>query len=423
LTSTADRALSVDQLDHRGTTSHEVYTAGFYEGDWDFSVRLLLGKSTRGGTDIGEVLATVATVKPKDDEGWFAAWVALGDRIAAIAESSAGRGHRVSAARAYMRAANYYATAVNAISALDEDTDRLLPTFRKHRAAWEGFLANTRWPVERIDIPYEGSSMPGWFFRPDSSDTARKTLVMTLGSDEAITGMWNQGVEGALERGYNVVMYEGPGQQSMLFERDIPFRPDWEKVLTPVVDHLLTRADVDPDKLTLYGVSQAGYWVPRALAFEHRFAAAIADGGVVDVARIWTGHIPHRLMAAYQKGDKERFDKEMAFGFRMPGTRAAKLTWNFRSRPYGVSGYSQALDAVMQYNLTDVAAQITTPLYIIDVDGDQFFGGQPAELAALVPGATYARFTQAEGASFHCQPMARELTEQRMFDWMDEQIR
>ena len=420
--STTEQAVTVEQLDHAGRTSHQVYTAGFYEGDWDFSVRLLLGKSTRGGTDIGEVLATIAKVEPKDDEGWFAAWVALGERIAGIAESSAAGGHRVSAARAYLRAANYYATAVNAISALDEGTDRLLPTFRAHRAAWEGFLANTHWPVERIDIPYEGSSMPGWFFRPDNADGPRRTLVMTLGSDEAITGIWGQGVEGGLERGYNVVLYEGPGQQSMLFERGIPFRPDWEKVLTPVVDYLLTRDDVDPDRIGVYGVSQAGYWVPRALAFEHRFAAAIADGGVVDVARTWTQHIPHRLLAAYLKGDKERFDKEMGWAFHLPGTRAAKLAWNFRSRPYGVSGYSAALDAVAQYNLTDIAGQIRTPLYVIDADGDQFFSGQPAELAALVPGSTYARFTQTEGASFHCQPLARELTEQRMFDWLDDQI-
>ena len=80
------------------------------------------------------------------------------------------------------------------------------------------------------------------------------------------------------------------------------------------------------------------------------------------------------------------------------------------------------LDVVAQYNVKDVAAQITTPLYIIDADGDQFFAGQPAELAALVPGSTLIRFTQADGASFHCQPLARELTEQRMLDWMDEQI-
>ena len=81
------------------------------------------------------------------------------------------------------------------------------------------------------------------------------------------------------------------------------------------------------------------------------------------------------------------------------------------------------LDVVATYNVKDVAAQITTPLYVIDADGDQFFAGQPAELAALVPDATLIRFTQADGASYHCQPLARELTEQRMFDWMDEQIR
>jgi prolyl oligopeptidase family protein len=421
MTTTSAPALTVAELDHGGKTSHEVYTAGFYEGDWDFSVRTLLGKATRGGADIGEVLATIAPIKPKDDQAWFAAWVALGERIAGIAESCAARGHRVSAARAYLRAANYYAVAVNAVSALG-DTEQLLPTFRAHRAAWEGFVATTRWSVERIDIPYEGTSMPGWIFQPDASGAVRPTLVMNLGSDEAITGVWSEGGEGALERGYNVVVFEGPGQQSMLFERGIPFRHDWEKVLTPVVDYLMTREDVDPDQLTLYGVSQAGYWVPRALAFEHRFAAAIADGGVVDAARAFHQYIPHRILAAYLKGDKERFDKEMEFGFRLPGTRTGKLRWNFRSRPYGVTGYSALLDAVAQYTVADIAGQITTPLYITDPDGDQFYGGQSAELAALVPGSTHVRFTQAEGASYHCQPLARELTEQRMLDWMDEQL-
>lgn len=421
MTTTSDTALTVKQLNHHGTTSHEVYTAGFYDGGWDFTVRSILGKSSRGGSDVGEVLSTIARVKPKDHEGWFAAWAALGERVADIAAASARRGHRVSAARAYLRAANYFATAVNAIDGL-EGTEQLLPTFRPHRAAWEGFVANTRWPVERVDIPYEGTSMPGWLFHPDTSGTAGPTLVMNNGSDEAISGCWCEGAEAGLERGYHVLLFDGPGQQSMLFERAIPFRHDWENVLTPVVDFLAARDDVDAGKITLYGVSQAGYWVPRALAFEHRFAAAIADGGVVDVASSWFEHIPNRLLSLYHKGDKAKFDKEMTFGMRMPGSKSVRETWAFRSRPYGVSGYSTVLDAVSRYIVKDVAGQITTPLYITDPDGEQFFDGQPAELAALVPGATLARFTQAEGASYHCQPMARELTEQRMFDWLDERI-
>ena len=245
--------------------------------------------------------------------------------------------------------------------------------------------------------------------------------MVNNGSDGALSGVWCECAQGGLERGYNVLLFDGPGQQSMLFERDIPFRPDWEKVLTPVVDFLLGRDDVDAEKLAVYGVSQAGYWVPRALAFEHRFAAAIVDGGAVDVGRTWFARVPPPLLALYEQGEKEKFDTEMAYG--MQGAKTAQETWEFRARPYGVSGYSAVLDAVSHYTVHDIAGQITTPLYVTDPDGEQFFPGQSAELAALAPGATPARFTQEEGASYHCQPMARELTEQRIFDWLDEQLK
>jgi dienelactone hydrolase len=364
----------------------------------------------------------VAAIKPGDRGGWFDAWITLAERVAASAEASAAACHRVSAARAYLRAADYFAVAVNSIDGLDGDTVKLLPAFRAHRAAWEGFVANTRWPVERVDIPYEGSSMPGWLFSPDTFGAERPTLVMNNGSDGSISGNWCEGAEGGLERGYHVLMFDGPGQQSMLYERDIPFRHDWERVLAPVVDFLVARDDVDASKLALYGVSQAGYWVARALAFEHRFAAAIADGGVVSVGRTWFGNLPPQLLALYRSGDKATFDHQMRQGMAAPEAAGVRETWAFRARPYGVQGYSAVLDEVAKYDVTGVAGQITTPLYITDPDGEQFFPGQPAELAALVPGATLARFTQQEGASRHCQPMARELTEQRMFDWLDEHI-
>ena len=165
----AQPSLSVKDLDHRGKASHEVYRAGFYESGWDFSVRSILGKSTRHGAEPGEVLATIAEVGPKDHAGWFAAWVALGERVLGIAEVAAAAGHRVSASRAYLRAANCLAVAVEAIDGLDGDTSPLLPTFRRHREAWDGFVATTHWTVERCDIPYAGSSMPGWFVSPDAS--------------------------------------------------------------------------------------------------------------------------------------------------------------------------------------------------------------------------------------------------------------
>jgi len=203
----------------------------------------------------------------------------------------------------------------------------------------------------------------------------------------------------------------------MLFERGVPFRPDFEAVLTPVLDAATAYPGVDPDRVVVYGISQGGYWVTRALAFEHRPAAAVVDPGVVDVAASWTGRMPHSLLKHLDAGDDRRFDKEMALGMRLsPGTAR---TWRFRARPYGTDGYAATVRAVRQYDARDVAGRITTPLLITDPEDEQFWPGQPAELARLTPGvSTLVRFTAAEGANHHCQPLARALTEQRMFDWL-----
>ena len=404
---------------------HEAFTAGFYRNrDFDFDVRIALGGAASGSTDVGEILSAIATVGEKDHEGWFRAWLGLGDRIRGLADASAAAGHRVSASAAYLRAASYYATAVNAVDGL-KTADALLPTFRRHRAAWDRFVDTTAVPVERVELPYEsGTSLPGYFFSPPMPLAAgpRPTLLMVNGSDGPISGLWGSGAFGALGRGYNVLLFDGPGQQTMLFERGVPFRPDFEAVVTPIVDYLLGRGDVDADRLAVYGISQAGYWVPRALAFEHRFAAAIADPGVVDVSTSWTAHLPKGMRQLLESGQKEKFDREMALGMRFSGDAAR--TWAFRARPFLRDGYFDTLSEVLRYRLDAAdAARITTPLLITAPEDEQFWPGQSQRLAELVgDDAVVVPFTAAEGASAHCEPMARTLADQRMFDWLDERL-
>ncbi|MFS0910937.1 alpha/beta hydrolase family protein [Microbacterium sp. 179-I 3D2 NHS] len=387
--------------------------------DYDFEIRTALGHASAGAGDPGEILAATEQVRKNDHEGWFDAWKALADRTAQIADTAAGRGHRVSAADAYLRASAYYGVAVNALSSLD-DTTRLQPTFAEQRKTWDGFIAHTSADVTAIRIPYEDDALPGYWFRGASGATA-PTLIAVNGSDGALAGLWASCIEAALARGYNVLAFDGPGQQSQLFEKNIPFRPDWEHVLTPVLDHVLTLDGVDPDKVAVYGISQGGYWVARALAFEHRFAAAITDPGVVDVSTSWTSHLPPSLTKLLDAGDMAKFDKEMAFGLKFSPETAR--TWAFRARPYGTTGYGETIQAVRTYTMADVAGQITTPLLILSPENEQFWPGQAQQLADLTSSvSTVIPFTAAEGADGHCQPMARALTAQRMFDWLDEKL-
>ena len=155
--------------------------------------------------------------------------------------------------------------------------------------------------------------------------------MVTNGSDGAVSDLWTSAVAGALARDWNAFVYDGPGQQSMLFERETCFRPDWEAVLTPVIDVLAAREDVDAHRMTGYGISQAGYWLPRALAFEHRLLAAVVDPGVVDVSTSWMGRLSMGMRESLDSGGRERFNRDMGLAAKIP---SLGRTLAFRGRPY-----------------------------------------------------------------------------------------
>jgi hypothetical protein len=171
------------------------------------------------------------------------------------------------------------------------------------------------------------------------------------------------------------------------------------------------------------GISQGGFWVPRALAFEHRFTAAVADPGVVDVSSSWIEPLPGSLRKELEEGKQEQFDRNMRIGERFSRSTTALLT--FRGEPYGLHDDSRfkLYETVMQYRLGDEVDRIETPLLITDPEGEQFWPGQSQELYDRLPGPKeLVRFTAAEGAGRHCEPMAPALRDARVFDWLDRYL-
>ena len=278
--------------------------------------------------------------------------------------------------------------------------------WEQHRAAWDRFVDLAGLAVERIEIPYEGTALPGYFFRAGPAGELRRTLIFNNGSDGPVTGAWVQGIADALERGWNAVTFDGPGQNAALVRQGLLFRPDWEKVITPVVDHLLTWPDVDPGKIALLGVSQAGYWVPRSVAFEPRIAAAVADPGVVDVAATMTEADSSFRMKMMEAGEKDKFDKDMGLALRF--SSATRLMMAFRMRPYGTTSPYEFFTAARGYALTDeMIGKITCPVLVTEPEHEQFWPGQSRELYDKLPGPkALAVFTEEEGADSHCEPPA-----------------
>jgi len=394
----------------------------FKNAQFDFELRFALGSVYYGGGDVGEILSTAERIKDGDFESWFTEFEATGKRVRAIADEAAARGHDVSAREAYLRASCYLFLSTSALDGT-ADPGRLLPTWRAHRECFDAF--GSRWdpPVEQVEIPYQDTGLKGHFFRAASSNARRPTLILNNGSDGPVTAMWLGGARAALARGYNAMTFDGPGQGEALWEQGLSFRPDWERVIHPVVDFLLERDDVDRDRIAISGASQGGYWVPRAVAFERRIAAAIVDPGVFDVSTAWFEKLPRSMRKLVEEGDRRKFEREFRFAEHFMG-KTGRQTLAFRMKPFGCDSPYEVFEAVRAYNLADVVDQIRIPMLIADPEGEQFWPGQSKQLYEALPGTdrTLISFVATEGASLHCEPMARSLFDQRVFDWLDQTL-
>jgi len=402
----------------RAAAPNTVSTTGFFtDPGFDFITRSMIGYAAQGVMDVGVVFATIARITDGDADSWYAAWTTTARKLHDQAAASRARKHVASAHRLYLAASEAYAQAI-AFADGQTDPSTFSPTFALQSACWEAFIDTSAGVIERIAVPYEGSTLPGFLFRPDTSNRRRPTLVMTNGSEGSKSGLWAWGVASTLARGWNAFIYDGPGQQTMLFDRGIPFRGDWEKVVTPVVDCLVGRPDVDGAKLLAYGCSQAGYWLSRALAYEHRFVAAVVDPGVMDVSVPWLVALPPELVAILKAGQREAFNAALSGAAENPKLAESLAA---RGRPFGKPTHFDTFAAALGYHLRDVVAKIKTPMLITDPDEETFWPGQSQELYdRLTCPRELIRFSRNDGANWHCEPMGRWSVDLAMLDFFQD---
>jgi alpha-beta hydrolase superfamily lysophospholipase len=390
----------------------------FYDDDgMNFAVLISLGFAYANITDAGETLATIERIPEGDMEAWVTEWTKTADRLVKQADESLNGGHTVSARTKLLRASTYYDHA-SAQSPGTKDPTRYTKLWEQHRKCWDRAVEIFESPVEKVQIPYEGTTLEGYVFTPAGASAApRPTVILNNGSDGPVISQWSMGGRAAIARGWNAITFDGPGQGAALHRQQLYFRADWEHVVTPVVDWLLTRPDVDPTKIALQGISQGGYWAPRAAAFEHRLAALVADPGVMRVASSWESHLPKELVQLIDDGNQNDFDALLDANPNQQ--QKAMLAW--RMAPYGTTSYYEAYVKARAQTLdTETVAQIQCPTLVLDPDHEQFWPGQSQQFFdALSCETQLARFTTEAGADWHCEPAAQSLRDERVFDFLE----
>lgn len=394
----------------------------------NFQALFALGAAGYGAAEVGEVLAIFDRIHARGD-GYgdvYAEFLAAGLLLRAQGDDARRRGRRETAFARYLRSAMYLDQALFFVLGSEQPTRAgEAQVYREMERSWSLAAGLWRRPFQRVRIPYADGTLPGWLLLADGAGprSRRPTIILNNGSDAQNVDMWVYGGAAALERGWNALIFEGPGQGSNLFLRDVAFRPDWEAVVTPVVNFLRGRLEVDPRRIALAGQSFGGYLVLRAAAYEHRLAAVVADPGVVDVFVSWRHGLPPALVEMLEAGDRSGFD---ALWAEISASLSPESRFNIAKRIeiYGDGSFYDQLMLAREFVLTrGQVARITTPTAILSPEDEQFFPGQPETAYGWleVPKALL-RFTAAEGAQLHCEPMAPQRRNERVFDWLESNL-
>ena len=393
---------------------------------WEaFGIRAMF-QATYGGADFGECQQVIERVGDGGVDAWHREWTATADRLFEGAEESAAGGHRVSARDAYLRASTYYRAAYEPLFGAPVD-ERLRAAFDRESEAMMKAAPLYGHPVEPVEIPFEGGvTLPGFFVRPSGEAARRPTIVHTNGYDSNVNEMFVQHVAAAVERGYNILLFDGPGQGRCLIHDGLLIRPDWETVVRPVIDFALARPEVDPDRVVLAGWSFGGFLAPRAACFEDRIAALWADPGQWDQRDAVLANLPLSDEEKERFPDVERSKIAPVEEYVRGPDADPMLRWRLIQRGLWVHGKETLFDyfvELLAFEVSPAAANITCPALLTAAEGDPIAAGAPKLLDAISSERkVLIDFTLAEGAAGHCEGGSRRLFHQRCYDWLDEAL-
>lgn len=369
---------------------------------WNLSVNLALEMGAR----IGEVdrvcrplLEAAARGEDAGTADLMAGWEAQGDTLVELAAEDEAAGRLLSAGEKLGRAATYFLTGERMQAAGYAPRVALYAKFRR---TFDRGVELAQENAERVEIPYEGAVLSGILTRAPG-DGPKPLLVMVNGLDSTKEMLFRTGPGAKLAaRGISSLALDQPGTGEALRLHDLHAVPESERWATPVYEFLAARDDVDADRIGLLGVSLGGYYAPRAVACEPRFALGVAWGANHD----------------WRAVQKARRDRE--------GERPVPHYWDHVQWVFGTKDLDDFFEVAERMHLDGVVEKITVPFLVTHGEHDRQIPLQYAhrtyEQLVNSPDRELVVFTDRTGGTAHSSVDNGSVATDLIADWVAERL-
>lgn len=369
---------------------------------WSNATLITKGMAQYNAVAMAEIDEVCERLRLRQDEpdAWRQEWCAMGAKIEGYGNEAEAAGHILTAGNFFLRAGMYWFTG-----------ERFVEPGEQKRAIGQKALdlqqkgLLIRYPnIERIEVPYEGKSLPALFMKAPGVIGRRPTIVVFDGMDNCKEmSILFAGLEFA-RRGWNTLSIDGPGQGESLRMRGLSARHDYEVAGTAAYEYLAARPDVDRERMVVMGYSFGGYYAGRIAALEKRFALGVAFAAL------------HWDLAGWQAEIKRRQDADPK--------STAQSTFHFRW-VMGKDSADEAIEKAKAFSLAGVVDQITKPFLIVHAEEDKVVPSASArKLFDSIPSPRkhLKMFTRETGSAYHCQMDNRQLGVDYISDWISDNL-
>lgn len=272
--------------------------------------------------------------------------------------------------------------------------------------------------VQKIQVPYEDVMLP--IMVAKTQKQCKGTILLHGGNDSCFEEMFLPMLY-LSEHGYDVYLFEGPGQGNVLRVQGKHFTYAWERPVKAILDffHL--------NDVIIIGVSLGAMLALRAAALDKRITRAVSWSVFPDFLDVVLDQIPKKVASIVRFMLKHNFRivlSPILCMMKLIRKNDPLFQWgvNHGMYAYGADSIYDYLKKVSKYQIMDVASMIEQDVLILGANQDHLVDyrmiGKEINALTNANSLTFRLFTEKENAGNHCNLGNAKLALDVILQWL-----